>query len=127
MDAGKAAIAEFALPDLTGAFSNTLVKLNSTSYQISTLLTMTPGEANANNVTVKIYLSDDEILDAEDTLLTQTPLLLSSVNAAKVKPAKPKLISQTNPSGKYLIAEIDPENTVLETNDNNNIATGLVP
>ena len=127
MDASKEAVAEFALPDLTGTFSGTLVSFKTTSYQISTALTVTPGEANAANVTIKVYLSDDGIQDAGDTLLTPTPISLKSLKVGKVKPKKLKMTSQTNPSGKYLIAVLDPDNTVLETDDSNNIVVGLIP
>ena len=127
MDSNKSVVAEFAWPDLTGSFVSAVSSFKKTSYQIALQLAVTPGDANAVNVTANVYLSADAFLDPGDLLLTPVPLSIGTLKADKVKQQKLKITSLVNPSGQYLITVIDPDNTVVETDESNNIVAGLIP
>jgi hypothetical protein len=126
MDSNRSVVAEFAWPDLTGSFLSAVSSARKTDYQITAQLTATPGEAKAVKVTVNVYLSDDAVLDPADLLLTPEPLSIGTLKADKTKQKKLKVTSLTNPSGKFLIAVIDPDNTIMETDESNNTVPAIL-
>jgi hypothetical protein len=78
------------------------------------------GAKNAAASTVKCYLSDDNIFDDADTLLKQ-----KSVTNIKAGESLDKSLKYTFPygetvTGKYIIAVIDADNTVVKTGEDNN-------
>lgn len=116
------------LPDLTGAWSN-VSKTGSTKrgqYTVSGNLTISNiGTAVATAVVVNIYLSNDNIFGAGDTLIQSDTYQNIQPGAQKVFGVSYK--SSTDPGGKYLIGVIDPSNTVNESNENNNISNAVIP
>lgn len=122
-----------AMPDLTGQWAvfaqscKTSKKGQRCSVK-GTLNIRNTGNGDAKSAFVQFYLSDDPSLDQEDLLLKQ--LASGTVKANK---SKAKKLSYTFPfnetaSHKYLIAVIDADNTIAETDESNNtIVSGLVP
>ena len=71
-----------------------------------------------------LYLSDDPVLDESD-------VLIGTSKVKKVKPGntrkanfKVKLDGSQNPFGRYLIAQADGENILMECNEGNNTVFG---
>jgi YD repeat-containing protein len=117
--------ATFVLPDLRGEWSGVSVKQNRTNYEISGKLTVFSDDGKAASVSAKVYLSDDDNYDASDTLLGSVSIGTINANSSKAKALKYKVTA--NPSSKYLIAVIDPDGKVPESNENNNVAGNQVP
>ena len=117
-------VANFALPDLRGEWSNILVA-QKTGYQFSGILMVSADEGAAPNVQARIYLSDDGQFDPNDTLLGS--VVLGTIKGSASKSKKVKYTVTTNPSGKHIIAVIDPDNVIPESNESNNIAIALMP
>jgi Neprosin/CARDB len=120
-------------PDLTGSWAYLTQSCKSSrqgqkcsvkgSFGVSNI-----GNKDAPSTSVTFYLSDNGNFDQTDTLL-------KSFSTGKLKVGKGKNInlSYNLPtrilgSGKYVIAVIDPDNLVAETNESNNIvAFGPIP
>ena len=117
--------ATFVLPDLRGEWSGVSVKQNKTNYEISGKLAVFSDDGKAASVSAKVYLSDDSAYDQSDTLLGSASIGTINANSSKVKALKYK--ATTNPSAKYLIAVIDPDGKVTESNENNNVSGNQVP
>ena len=122
-----------AMPDLTGQW--TLLQQSCKSSKKGqrcavkgTLNIGNTGNADGKSAFVRFYLSDDPSYDEGDLLLKQ--LASGKVKAGK---SKNKKISYTlsfneTASQKYIIAVIDADDTITETNEGNNIiVSGLVP
>ena len=75
---------------------------------------------------LRIYLSSDGNLDAGDTLLLKKAKKIKKLQGGK--PVKGRLQSKIghDPSGEYLILEIDAENDISETSEVNNIIVYLL-
>jgi len=84
---------------------------------------------------INVYLSDDAVLDVNDVALIKpgkepSTTFLNALAAFLSKPIKVKtsIPKSTSLSGKYLIAVIDFDNQVPESNENNNSAVfGPIP
>ena len=111
--------ATFVLPDLRGEWSGVAVKQTKTNYEVSGKLTVFSDEGKAASVSAKVYLSDDNIYDQSDSLLGTVSIGTINANSSKAKALKYKVTA--NPSGKYLIAVIDPDSKVPESNKDNNV------
>ncbi|MEW6108839.1 MAG: matrixin family metalloprotease [Nitrospirota bacterium] len=127
MDAEKNAVAIFSLPDLSGSWSGILISQRRTGYLVSGMLTVYAGEGNTGIVYADIYLSDDPVLDANDILLTTTPIRIGKIRADRMMSRRLRFQLTDNPSGKYLIAVIDPDGSINETDKGNNIAVTALP
>jgi hypothetical protein len=117
------------LPDLTAQWT-TVVKrgpMRDGSYQVTgSLSVMNQGSVNASNVLVNIYLSEDDSLDATDTLLRSITLgNVRKGRAARIRLSRVNL--PTDPAGKYLIAVVDPLNNITESDENNNKSSMIIP
>ena len=75
---------------------------------------------------VKIYLSDDETLDENDILLSSKPVAIGTVRANGKVVKNPAYFALSNPSGKYLIAVIDPDSLITEANEADNTSGSLI-
>jgi hypothetical protein len=120
-------------PDLTGAWTS-LTQTCKTTRQgqkcsvKGTFAVSNIGNGDASSTYVKFYLSDNENFDQTDTFL-------KSFSTGKLKAGKGKNIKPTynlstgiSASGKYVIAVIDPDNLVDETNESNNVLVyGPIP
>lgn len=120
-------------PDLTGTWTSLTQTCKNTMKGIKCKI---KGRLNIQNIGnwdalssfVRFYLSDDNTYDGGDTFLKQ-------VATGKIKKGKSKnrTLSYSFPlgvtvSGKYIIAVIDADNTVVEANEtNNNITYGPIP
>ncbi len=124
MTSDQTVTATFALPDLRGEWSDLSIKESSAGYEASAKLTVYADDAKANNVKANVYLSDDEAYDSSDILLG--PVTIGTINAGASKSKTYKYKGSNNPSGKCLIAVIDPDNTVKESNEDNNVVVSTV-
>lgn len=80
---------------------------------------------------VKFYISADGTLDSSDTLVF-TKTLKDTDSEGRIKPGNTVSVSGSvtvaSPTqGKYLIAHIDADNNICESNESNNIATRQIP
>jgi len=97
-------------PNSTGKIVYTTLKVNNT------------GNATAGRFRVGYYLSSDG--SKLDKLLgTKT---ISSLAAGRTVYLYPRFSSSAGLRGKYLIAKVDYLNNIVEKDETNNVATGLV-
>jgi hypothetical protein len=113
-------------PDLTGTWSSLTQSCKNTKKGINckvkgNITIENIGNEDAPSSKIRIYISDDNTYDGGDNLLKQ-------VATGKIKPSKSmkKTFSYSFPSGvsisgKYIIALIDADNTVIEPDETNNI------
>ena len=120
-------------PDLTGSWTD-LTQTCRTTRQgqkcsvKGTFAVSNIGNRDSSSTYVKFYLSDDGNFDQTDTFL-------KSFSTGKLKAGKGKNINLNynlptgiSASGKYVIAVIDPDNLVAETNESINILVfGSIP
>ena len=127
--AGKTfSITQQGLPDLSGIWSKVAQKQVKAKYRISGTLTVgNAGSSAAAGVKAKIYLSEDETLDGNDVLLSSKPVAIGTVRANGKIVKSPAYFTLFNPSGKYLIAVIDPDNLITEANEADNTAGSVIP
>ena len=125
MTSDQTVTATFGLPDLRGEWSGLSVKSSPAGYEVSGNLTVYADNAKANNVKANVYLSNDDTYDSNDIPLGSVTIGTINAGASKSKAFKYK--GSNNPSGKCLIAVIDPDNTVKESNENNNTAVKCPP
>jgi len=112
------------LPDLSGAWSNISKKKVGTRYRVSGKLTVSnTGTQKASRATVKVYLSDNATYELSDQYLGSTTM---NINANRSASKTFNYFVTEDPTGKYLIALIDPDNTIQESNENNNIGVSNV-
>lgn len=76
---------------------------------------------------VRIYLSDDPVLSPDDFLISTSKLPKLCPSRIKKISFKAKLPTHLNPTGKYVIATADPDNTIAECRKENNIAVFYNP
>ncbi len=108
------------LPDLSGEWVNySVTPLGRLSRIGMTLTVFNKGPQGANKVSVNLYLSNDDQFDPNDLLLRGVSLGMVPPETSKTKTIR--LLSKTNPLGKYLIAVIDPANRIQESDETNNI------
>ena len=120
-------------PDLIGGWATPLIQTcrsagkNQWCSLKGTFRVTNIGNRDASSTYVKFYLSDNGNFD-------QTDNFLKSISTGKLKAGKGKSVSvnyNLSPgvlgSGKYVIAVIDPDNFVSETNESNNMVYGPIP
>jgi uncharacterized protein YjbI with pentapeptide repeats len=112
--------ATFVSPDLWGEWAKVSSEPEDSGYEVSAELIVHSDQGKASNVTVRVYLSADDKYDQADTLLSAVKL--GSINANSSKSKEFKFDLATSPSAMYLIAIIDPDNAIRESNEGNNIA-----
>jgi hypothetical protein len=113
--------------DLAGSWSDVSRTTSSKrAYTVSATFTTTnTGSASANNVVVYYYFSRDNKLDNKDIWIeshSYGPMvpggrMITTINYS----------TTSSPKGKYLIAFIDPLNSVPESNETNNIVSTIIP
>lgn len=114
-------------PDLYGLWSNVSRSGPKKGvYTVTgTFTTANGGSASASNVAVNFYLSSDGAFNAGDTLVgTYKPKILA---AGASKTTTVRFTSATDPAGKFVIAVIDPQNNIIESDENNNSANATIP
>lgn len=78
------------------------------------------GLKNAAPSKVKFYLSDDNVFDAEDTYLKERTVRNIKTGEGMDKNLRYAFPYGQTLTGKYIIAVVDEENTVVEVNETNN-------
>jgi hypothetical protein len=118
-------IGQASLPDLTGQWTtlnqtcrNTLTGTKCSLKGKFTVQNI--GLSDAPSSMVKFYLSSDNIYGGGDTLLKQISTGTITAGGSITGNIKFKLPTGQTASGKYVIALIDADNTVLESNEANN-------
>jgi hypothetical protein len=121
------------LPDLTGQWltmtQTCKTKSSGTKCKIKGQLSIQNiGTQDATTSFVRYYLSTDSTYNAGDTFLKQVATGKVKVGRSKTKTLSYSFPTGQSASGQYVIAVIDADNTIVESNDNNNnIAYGPVP
>ncbi len=119
--------------DFTGTISKLTRKTSKGKDTLSFTLAIFNGGTvqSKGSFKVKFYLSADTILGSGDTLV-YTKSMKDTDSEGRIKPGNTVNISGsvtiTGPTqGKYLIAHIDSENAICESNESNNLATRQIP
>jgi uncharacterized delta-60 repeat protein len=89
-----------------------------------TLLVWNAGAQPAAKTTVRLYASDDTLLDAGDELLTELPL--SALKGGVGKSPAFKARSATSLAGRRLLAVVDEAGLVAEKDETNQVAASAV-
>lgn len=84
------------------------------------------GNAVAASSTVGFYLSTNQILDASDILLNTAPGFALSPGFNSPRFGNLVIPTGTTPGTYYVLFVADPQNTVTETNENNNVVFQLL-
>lgn len=116
---GSVAVSATAMPDLTGIWTSVKKK----SKVNASLACQNVGLGDASSFAVKIYFSKKSSLSKKSKLIkTQTvPSLAAGASlAVKIKATPPNKY-------KYLVAVLDSDGAVGETNEGNNIVTTVIP
>jgi uncharacterized repeat protein (TIGR02543 family) len=120
MNSDQTVTATFALPDLRGELSDVSVSVAGSSCEISGKLMVYADEGKAAGVKARLYLSYDETYYQDGDLLGS--VTIGTINAASSKSKSFKYKGTYNPSGRYVLAVIDPDSAIREANEANNIA-----
>ena len=119
--------AYFVTPELIGKWSRFTVKNKSGLYSLKgSFRVINSGEGYAGTVQVNFFLSDDMNLSIEDIPIGQGRKI-TNLKAGKRKTVKFSWDSAQNPSGKYILAVIDPEGMNLERSKTDNVVPQIIP
>ncbi len=132
MNADTHCIATFAStvgPDLTGTWSPASQSWSKGRYTLrSAVRVVNQGTTTASASRLRIFLSDDAVLDPGDALLKDSKIKKRKPGQGKTKEIKVKLPVGVSAAGKYLFAVVDALHRVTETNEANNTPmTGPIP
>ena len=141
----------YATPALAGHWNNndiTVTNVNSAYVKNNVEVSASTGSNDANggsgsaagnggnvqskgSFKVKFYVSTDAVLGSGDTLVF-TKTLKDTDSEGRIKPGNTANVSgsatiSSPTQGKYLIAHIDSDNAICESNESNNIATRQIP
>jgi uncharacterized delta-60 repeat protein len=115
-------------PDLKGKWSSLTQTCRETAKGVKCKVkgiinVQNAGTLDAASSLVRFYLSDDEKYDeGVDTFLKQVATGKLKAGTSKLKKLNYSLRTGKSASGKYIIAAIDTDNTVVETDETNNTA-----
>ena len=128
-DALTVTITAVPLPDLTGEWVSLVQSCRRGKCKlIGSLHVQNIGEKDAPSSSVSFYLSADNTFSEDDTLLKQLTAGKLKTGARKMIRWSISLPAGVTASGQYVIAVVDSQNVVLESNENNNqIAYGPLP
>ena len=120
------------VPDLTGQWSSliqTCKTSKTTKCKITgSLIIQNVGTLNASSSRVNFYLSDDAVYDEGDTFLKSVSTGSIKAGASKTKKLSYSLPVDESATGRYIIAVIDADNGVAESNEGNNqVVFGPIP
>lgn len=110
-------------PDLTALWNRIKRKGNTVRGQVQP---RNIGDQAAGTFVVKIYYSTNQIYDAADKLV-QTSSVNGLAAGATASPVKIKYKGKKSMKGKYLVAIVDADNGVGESNEGNNAITKQIP
>lgn len=119
-------------PDFTGAWQRVTQSCKGSGATQKcklkgTVVVENRGTQKAESSTLQFYLSGNATFDTGDTLLASTTTSSIKINKTKKKKLKVTLPSGSDASGQFVIAMIDPTNSVAERNEgNNSISAGVI-
>ena len=130
LNADTTCTANFARgPDLIGQLGQLTKKIKKTTDELKFVVTV----QNVGDLpfTIKplvhVFLSDDDILDASDTLVFEKKAQPKKLFPGGVEFIKGKAKVPTPAQGQFLILKIDPTNLITESDEGNNLATLQIP
>jgi hypothetical protein len=111
------------LPGLTGQWGDDLsLWCRGASCSLTgTFTAINPSPEDTPHVTVRFYLSEDEVLDDADLLLEVMPVKPLDPGQSQVRKVNVTLPPGTYAIGRFVIAFVDADNIVEESNEANNI------
>ncbi len=118
------------LPDLTGEWVSLVASCRRNKCRLTGSFNLqNNGEADAaSSVYVAFYLSSDQTYSEEDTFLKQASVRKLKAGTGKAIRLSVSLPAGVTVNGQYVIAAIDMENGIAESNeDNNQVAYGPLP
>ena len=111
--------------NLTGAWAALIQTCKSSKKGVTCSLNGRLGVQNNGNQnatsSVKFYLSDNSAYESGDALLKQMSIGTLKPGQSKYIPLKTRLSTGISATGKYVIAIIDQDNAVAETNEGDNM------
>ena len=109
-------------PDLTGAWTSLVQQCSGTKCKINgNFNVQNMGNKDASSSLVRFYLSDDGVYDEGDSFLKEVKTGTLKVGKSKSISLSYSFTSGISATNKFIIAVVDAENTISETNESNNI------
>jgi hypothetical protein len=111
------------IPGLTGEWSDDVaVWCRGAACTITgTFTAINPSRLGTPQVVLRFYLSDDQVLDDADVLLSTMPVRALDKNESQVRTLRATLPQGVQAAGRYVIAFVDADDEVAEANEANNI------
>jgi hypothetical protein len=124
---GPLRFAYFVTPELTGRWMGFTLKNKNDEHSLKgSLRIINSGDGLADAVRIKFFLSDDMNLSSDDIPIGQYRAV-SDLKPGRQRNIKFSWSTAGNPSGKYILAVIDPEGLNLERNKTDNIVYQVIP
>ncbi len=115
-----------ASPDLTASWKLAQTTNGKPQAIKGKLKIKNAGKATAAATTVQVLLSDDDQPDEDDTVLTELQLRSLKKRRTKELSFRVQLPLGQSAKGQRLLAVVDPDNVVAESNEENNLAVSAV-
>jgi len=116
-----------ALPGLTGRWDDAVAvschgRASENQCSLSgTFTAINPSISSTPNVVLRVFLSADPVLDADDVALGDLPVKPLDPTETQVRTLHVNLPPGLDATGLFVIAFIDAENVVFESNESNNV------
>jgi hypothetical protein len=124
---GQLRFAYFVTPELTGRWSGFTLKNKNDVYSLKgSFRILNSGDGYAENVRVNFFLSDKMSLSSDDIPIGQNRVV-SDLKPGGRRNIKFLWNTAENPSGKYILAVIDPDSLNLERSKADNVVYQLIP
>ncbi|MDZ4122545.1 MAG: CARDB domain-containing protein, partial [Candidatus Cloacimonadaceae bacterium] len=124
---GQLRFAYFVTPALTGRWSGFTLKNKNDVYSLKgSFRILNSGDGYAENVRVNFFLSDKMSLSSDDIHIGQNRVV-SDLKPGGRRNIKFLWNTAENPSGKYILAVIDPDSLNLERSKADNVVYQLIP
>lgn len=130
MDVDRACTATFSPgPDLIGTWNPVSQSCRKNRCKLrGSVRVVNHGNAVTPASRLRVFLSDDAVLDPSDTVLKESKIKKLKPGRGKTSKVKVKLPLGVNAAGKYLFALIDALNSVAELDETNNVSmSGPLP
>jgi hypothetical protein len=110
------------LPGLTGQWGDITPWCRGASCGVTgTFTAINPSLGPTPRVALRFYLSDDNVLDDGDVLIDDMPVKPLDMNESQVRRLHVVLPANTDAAGRFVIAFVDADDIVAESNEANNI------
>ncbi len=130
MDVDRACTATFSPgPDLIGTWNPVSQSCSKGKCKLKgSVRVVNQGTATAPASHLRVFLSDDAVLDPSDAVLKESKIKKLKPGRGKTSKIKVTLPLGVNAAGKYLFALVDAFNAVAELTETNNVSmTGSIP